>query len=138
MRLKKKQVTVLRTTTRPILIWGSYDMENWREISIECIRKSWWLFMFDLDRSSHRRHSIKKGFLKSFAKFTGKRLCQSLFFNKVGIRVAKKKRGEGSWYKNILAKELIGSSGFQKVINKPFYQTHFLKVKKLWLKTLEK
>ena len=26
----------------------------------------------------------KKGVLKNFAKFTGKQLCQSLFFNKVG------------------------------------------------------
>ena len=30
----------------------------------------------------------KKGFLRNFAKFTGKHLCQSLFFNKVaGIRL---------------------------------------------------
>ena len=34
-------------------------------------------------RSSHRRCSIEKGALRNFAKFTGKRLCQSLFFNKV-------------------------------------------------------
>ena len=33
-------------------------------------------------RSSHQRCSIKKGALKNFAKFTGKHLCQSLFFNK--------------------------------------------------------
>ena len=31
----------------------------------------------------------KKGVLKNFAKFTGKRLCQSLFFNRVsGLRPA--------------------------------------------------
>ena len=30
--------------------------------------------------SSHRRWSVKKGVLKNFAKFTGKHLCQSLFF----------------------------------------------------------
>ena len=35
------------------------------------------------DRSSHRRCSIKIGVLKNFAKLTGKRLCQRLFFNKV-------------------------------------------------------
>ena len=29
------------------------------------------------------RCSIKKGVLRNFAKFTGKHLCQSLFFNKV-------------------------------------------------------
>ena len=39
--------------------------------------------------SSHRRFSVKKGVLKNFAKFTGKHLCQSLFFNKVaGVRPA--------------------------------------------------
>ena len=34
-------------------------------------------------RSSHQRCSIKKSVLKNFTKFTGKHLCQSLFFNKV-------------------------------------------------------
>ena len=33
-------------------------------------------------RSSHRRCSTRKGALRNFAKFTGKDLCQSLFFNK--------------------------------------------------------
>ena len=40
-------------------------------------------------RSSHRRCSMKKGVLRNFTKFRGKRLCQSLFFNKVaGLRPA--------------------------------------------------
>ena len=40
-------------------------------------------------RSSHRRCSVKKGVLRNFAKFTGKHLCQRLFFNKVaGLRPA--------------------------------------------------
>ena len=34
-------------------------------------------------RSSHRRCSVKKDVLRKFAKFTGKLLCQSPFFNKV-------------------------------------------------------
>ena len=34
-----------------------------------------------IPRSSHRRCSINKGVLRNFAKFTGKHLCQSLFFN---------------------------------------------------------
>ena len=34
-------------------------------------------------RSSHQRCSVKKSVLKNFAKFTGKHLRQSLFFNKV-------------------------------------------------------
>ena len=36
------------------------------------------------DRSSHRRCSV--GVLKNFVKFTGRHLCQSLFFNKVAIK----------------------------------------------------
>ena len=40
-------------------------------------------------RSSHRRCSVEKGVLRNFAKFTGKHLCQSPFFNKVaGLRPA--------------------------------------------------
>ena len=35
------------------------------------------------NRSSHRRCSVRKGVLRKFAKFTGKHLGQSLFFNKV-------------------------------------------------------
>ena len=38
-------------------------------------------------RSSHRRCSVRKGVFRSFAKLTGKHLCQNLFFNKVaGLR----------------------------------------------------
>ena len=43
-----------------------------------------------VDRSSHRRYSVKKGVLRNFTKFTAKHLCQSLFFNKVaGLKPAK-------------------------------------------------
>ena len=35
------------------------------------------------DRSSHPEVFYQKGILKSFAKFTGKNLCESLFFNNV-------------------------------------------------------
>ena len=38
-----------------------------------------------LDRSSHRRCSLKKGGLGIFAKFTGKHLCQSLFLIKLQV-----------------------------------------------------
>ena len=34
-------------------------------------------------RSSHWRCSVRKGVLRNFAHFTGKHLCQSLFFNQV-------------------------------------------------------
>ena len=42
---------------------------------------------WSLVRSSHPEVFCKKGVLRNFAKFTGKHLCQSLFFNKVaGLR----------------------------------------------------
>ena len=39
--------------------------------------------MENVFRSSYQRCSVRKGILRNFAKFTGKHLCQSLFFNKV-------------------------------------------------------
>ena len=33
-------------------------------------------------RSSHWRCFVRKGVLRNFARFTGKHLCQSLYFNK--------------------------------------------------------
>ena len=48
-----------------------------KNILIECILKDL------MDRSSHSKCSVTKGVLGNFAKFTGKHLCQSLFFNKV-------------------------------------------------------
>ena len=47
-------------------------------------------------RSSRRRCSVRKGVLWNLAKFTGKHLCQSLFFNKVKPATLLKKR---LWYK---------------------------------------
>ena len=42
-----------------------------------------------INRSNHRRCSIRNGVLRNFANFTGKYLYQSLFFNKVaGFRAA--------------------------------------------------
>ena len=34
-------------------------------------------------RNSHQRCSVKTGVVRDFTKFTGKQLCQSIFFNKV-------------------------------------------------------
>ena len=41
------------------------------------------LFFPFSEATSHQRCSVRKGVLRNFAKFTGKHLCQSLFFNKV-------------------------------------------------------
>ena len=52
-----------------------------------------------MDRSSHRGFSVRKGVLTNCAKFTGRHLCQSPFFNKfIGLRPAtllKKDSGTG-------------------------------------------
>ena len=40
------------------------------------------------NRSSHRRCSVRKALLGNFAKFRGKHLCLSLFFNKIAGRPA--------------------------------------------------
>ena len=47
------------------------------------------LLQIGTSRSIRPEVFCKKGFLRNFAKFTGKHLCQSLFFNKVaGLRPA--------------------------------------------------
>ena len=46
-------------------------------------------YQYSISRSSHQRCSIIKGFLRNFTKFTGKHLCQGLFYNKVaGLKPA--------------------------------------------------
>ena len=44
--------------------------------------KNYKQFLISSPGSSHQKCSIKKVVLKNLAKFTGKRLCQSLFFKK--------------------------------------------------------
>ena len=65
-----------------------------------------------------QRCSVKKGVLRNFAKFTGKHLCQSLFFNKVaGPRPAA-----------LLKKRLWHSCfplNFVKFLRTPFLTKHF-------------
>ena len=50
-----------------------------KNISLQCYR----LYNLPSFRSSHWRCSVRKGVLGNFAKFTGKHMWQSLFFNKV-------------------------------------------------------
>ena len=45
---------------------------------------TWWILTtWNIVRSSHQRCFVRNGAIRNFAKFTGKHLCQSLFFNKV-------------------------------------------------------
>ena len=62
------------------------------------VNKNSWKFIyvyilhFVTERSSQQRWSIKRdAFIKNFAKFTGKHMCQSLCFNKV-VSIALKKQ----------------------------------------------
>ena len=57
-----------------------FQLENGRggtllEVARRCERMG-----YEMHRSSHWRYSVRKGVLINFAKFTGKHLCQSLFF----------------------------------------------------------
>ena len=69
-------------------------------------------------RSSHQRYSIKIGVPKNSAKFTGKELCQSLFFNKFAcLRPA-----------TLLKKRLwprCFPQNFTKLLRTPFSQNTF-------------
>ena len=59
----------------------------------------------------------KKGVLRNFTKFTGKHLCQSLFFNKVaGLRPVTLLK-KGLWYRCF-------SVNFVKFLRTPFYIEH--------------
>ena len=69
------------------------------------------------DRSSRPEVFCKKGVPRNFAKFTGKHLCQSLFFNKVaGLRPATllKKR---LWHRCFPV-------SFVKFLRTPFFTEH--------------
>ena len=58
----------------------------------------------------------KRGVLRNFAKFTGKHLCQGLFFKKVaGLRLFLLKKS--LWYKCFPA-------NFAKLLRTPFYIEH--------------
>ena len=74
--------------------------------------------MFRRCRSSRPELFCKKGVLKKFTKFTGKHLCQSLFFNKVAsLRPATllKKR---LWHRCFLV-------NFVKFLRTTFFIEHF-------------
>ena len=60
-------------------------------------------------RSNHLEVFCKKGVLWNFAKFTGKQLCQSLFFNKVA--------GNRLWHKCFTV-------NFAKFLRTPFLKEH--------------
>ena len=64
-------------------------MDDWLKIGwyqkhqIEALVKNFSVNLFGLLEATTGGVFCKKGILRNFAKFTGKHLCQSLFFNKV-------------------------------------------------------
>ena len=75
-------------------------------------------------RRSRSEVPCKTGALKNFAKFTGKHLCQRLFFNEVaGLRPA-----------NLLKKRLgtgVFPFNFVKIFRTPIFIEHFYRLLKL-------
>ena len=66
-------------------------------------------------RSSHRSCPVKKYALKNFAKFTGKHMCQSLFFNKVADGACNFIKKERLWHRCF-------PMNFAKFLRTPFLQ----------------
>ena len=65
--------------------------------------------------SSHQRCSVRKGVLRNFAKFTGKDLCQILFFNKVASLTPATLLKERLWHRCFPV-------SFAKFLRTPFLQ----------------
>ena len=74
-------------------------------------------------RSSHQRCSIIKGVLRNFAKFTGKYLCQNLFF----VSTLLKKRLWHRYFpvniKKFLRLPLLQNNSGRLLLNVPFLYT---------------
>ena len=89
--LKVSRITKLSTFTVYKMLNNieSIDMVSPLSYSVNAAKGDVYLYFANFsvnerhNRSSHQRCSGKKGVLRNFAKFTGKHLCQSLFFNKV-------------------------------------------------------
>ena len=67
-------------------------------------------------RSSHQRCSARKGLLRNFSKFTGKHLCQVLFYNKVGDSKPATLSKMRLWHRCF-------PMNFAKFIRTPFHRT---------------
>ena len=67
-----------------------------------------------LSEAAVQRCSVKRGLLRNFAKFTGKHLCQSHFFNKVAVMRS------AAFKKETL--EQVFSCGFCEIIKNTFFR----------------
>ena len=69
------------------------------------------------DRSSHRRYSVRNGVLRNLAKFTGKHLCQSPFFNKAAGLILATLSKKSLWPRCFPV-------NFGKFLRTPFFTEH--------------
>ena len=67
--IRCRKVNILLRENNEWIIWHKQNQKYWSTSA--------------LNRSRHWRCFVKKGVLRYFAKFIGKHLCLSLFFNKV-------------------------------------------------------
>ena len=106
--------------TRKILVWNCsfvfYKFLNTRSTMIKVPLFSF-IYKINLNpfRSSRRRCSVKKGFLRNSSKFTTKHLCQSLFFDKVAALRPATLLKERFWHRCFVV-------NFEEFLRKPFLQ----------------
>ena len=76
-----------------------------------CIFSHIWHSSWTQNRSGHPEVFYKKSVLRNFAKFTGKQLCQSLFFKKISLL----KKRLWRWFYPV---------NFTKFLRTPFFREH--------------
>ena len=103
-RLNHIYVAILGTMLHENCLWGNTTLDDSKLIAliilaISHLARCMCMYFFEINiaiaifcfvicrsfssiRSIHRMCSVRKGVLRNFAKFTGKHLCQSLFFKK--------------------------------------------------------
>ena len=79
LRISSVNVTKSKLFVQCSVFWTQMSAIKFQNISHQVIN----LWSLLKDRSSHPEVFYQKGILKSFAKFTGKNLWESLFFNNV-------------------------------------------------------
>ena len=90
---------------------------------------------WSMARSSHRTCSFKKCVLKNFAKFTGKHLCQSLFFKKETLAQVFSCEF-GKIFKNTFSTEHLWETAFvwqhSQHYSSSIMQLHLILTAKVW------
>ena len=95
------------------LNWSQYTMRCFMPISITTRKHYYWII------SNLRRSSVRKGVLRNLAKFTGKHLCQSLFFNIFCFLIAAS--GLQFYFKALTH---VFSCEFYKISKNTFFREH--------------